>query len=176
MIIDLAEWLWDHWQEITLNALLLFILRRFIIKELSQLLRPSQTEAILSNQKVIMRVTGVESEWKSNLPMNGFKITLPQLSKKLYLFSLMDTKHLKIRRKTKMNTNINYATLIPTILGAAKLILQTFGIDIPDATINEIVNGAAAVGTIIGIFMAHRKQVLVPTQAITSDPNKFIQG
>lgn len=80
-------------------------------------------------------------------------------------------------RQTKMNSqNINYATLIPTILGAAKLILQTFGIDIPDETINEIVNGAAAVGTIIGIFLAHRKQVLVPTEPVPTDPTKFIQG
>lgn len=54
--------------------------------------------------------------------------------------------------------NINYATLLPGIISAAKLVLQSFGIDIPDEHINAIVNGAAAVGAIVAIFMSHRKQ------------------
>lgn len=68
--------------------------------------------------------------------------------------------------------NINYITLIPTILGATKLILQTFGIDIPDETINEVINGAAAVGTIIGIFLTHKKGESYVKPAINGNSDK----
>lgn len=56
-------------------------------------------------------------------------------------------------------TQINYVTLLTAILGACKLILQPMGIEIPDAQLNAIVNGAAAILTIVGIFMNHRKAV-----------------
>lgn len=64
-----------------------------------------------------------------------------------------------------MNTNVNWATLIPTLLGAAKLILEPFGIIIPDQNVNEIANGIAALATVIGIIISHRKQTAVVTEA-----------
>lgn len=54
--------------------------------------------------------------------------------------------------------NIDWKTLIPCLLGAIKLVLQPFGIEIQDANINEIANGAAALATVIGVIMTHRKQ------------------
>jgi uncharacterized membrane protein len=130
--------------------------------------------ANFENQLEIMQVLGVGDKWKDG-PKFGLKTTDLLNLRRFFLLSCKETIQ-NPRRKTKMNSqNINYATLIPTILGAAKLILQTFGIEIPDTVVNEIVNGAAAVGTIIGIFMAHRKQVLVQAP-VPSDPNKFIQG
>lgn len=171
MSLDLIEWLWDHWQELTFNALLLFILRRFIIKELSQLLRPSRTEAILSNQKIIMRVIGVEREWESNLPMNGFGITLPQLSKKLCLFSPTVMNHPKKRRKTKMNSNINFLTLIPTLAMALKLILQVFGIQIPDENVNAVVNVISSIGAVIGVYLPHTKAAAISETVVQALPD-----
>jgi uncharacterized membrane protein len=65
---------------------------------------------------------------------------------------------LNMRRTRKMNQNINWVTLIVSLLGAIKLVLQMFGIQIPDQNINEIANGAAALVNIVGIIMSHRKE------------------
>lgn len=59
------------------------------------------------------------------------------------------------RRRRKMQTN--WVTLLPGLISATKLVLQSFGIDIPDEHINAIVNGAAAVGAVVAIFMSHKK-------------------
>jgi uncharacterized membrane protein len=64
------------------------------------------------------------------------------------------------RRLIKMNTNINYVTLIPALLGVAKLVLQPLGFDlshITDGQVNDLLNGIAAVLAIIGVFLPHRK-------------------
>ena len=61
--------------------------------------------------------------------------------------------------------NINWLTLIPALLGAIKLILQPFGVEISDQNINEIANGAAALATIIGVIMSHKKQEVTTTNA-----------
>lgn len=60
-----------------------------------------------------------------------------------------------------MNKSINYATLIPALIGALKLILQPFGVDlsnITDERVNDVVNGISAVLAIIGIFATHKKK------------------
>lgn len=56
--------------------------------------------------------------------------------------------------------SINWVTLIPALVGALKLILQPFGIDlshITDQQVNDVANGVAALLTIIGVFMSHKK-------------------
>lgn len=54
--------------------------------------------------------------------------------------------------------DINWATLIVALLGAAKLVLESFGINIiTDDQINAIANAAAAVAAVIGVVMSHRK-------------------
>ncbi|MBO7745096.1 hypothetical protein I8J29_12875 [Paenibacillus sp. MWE-103] len=55
-----------------------------------------------------------------------------------------------------MNTNVKWLTLIPAVLGALKLIAQPYGISIPDKDINDLVNGIAAVVSIVGIIMNHK--------------------
>lgn len=67
---------------------------------------------------------------------------------------------------------INWVTLVPCLLGAAKLILQPIGINIPDQNLNEIANGVAALATVIGIIASHTKQS-APSKANSKD---FIQG
>lgn len=175
MIIDLAEWLWDHWQEVTLNAVLLFILRRFIITELSRILRFNHTDAVLYNLKIIMREIGVESEWRSSLPMNGFRITLPQLSKKLCSYSRKDIKHLKIRRKTKMKSKLLSRKLWMAIFGALLPVLnQYFNLGLNTDTV--IASAGAIVAYIIGQAHVDAKVVQNANTTVQSDPNKFIQG
>jgi phi LC3 family holin len=66
------------------------------------------------------------------------------------------------RRKNKMQ-NTNWITLLPALIGAIKLILQPFGIDlshVTDEQVNDVVNGIAALVTIIGIFMPHKKDAV----------------
>lgn len=55
---------------------------------------------------------------------------------------------------------INWVTLIPALVGAIKLILQPFGIDltfVTDEKVNDIANGVAALAAIIGILATNRK-------------------
>lgn len=63
--------------------------------------------------------------------------------------------------------NINWITLVPALLGAVKLVLQPFGVEISDQNINEIANGAAALATVIGVVMSHRKQEATTTNGST---------
>ncbi|SDO16192.1 hypothetical protein SAMN04487897_10957 [Paenibacillus sp. yr247] len=55
---------------------------------------------------------------------------------------------------------INYLSLSIGLLGAAKLILNAFGLDIiSDNEINAIGNGVATIATIVGVYMNHKKPV-----------------
>ncbi|MNY77120.1 hypothetical protein D3C86_2169250 [compost metagenome] len=69
--------------------------------------------------------------------------------------------------------NINWFTLILSLLGALKLILQPFGVEIPDDNFNEIANGAAGLAALIGIFLSHKK-VEVPN--VITQPTTFIDN
>jgi uncharacterized membrane protein len=64
------------------------------------------------------------------------------------------------RRLAKMNSNTNYYTLIPALIGVLKLILQPLGFDlshVTDSQVNDLCNGIAALLAIIGVFLPHRK-------------------
>lgn len=65
---------------------------------------------------------------------------------------------------------INWPTLITGLVAAGKLVLNSFGINIPDELINDIVNGIAAAVAIGAIFMSHKKGVTTnePTQHTNS--------
>lgn len=55
---------------------------------------------------------------------------------------------------------VNYYTLILGLLGAAKLILNAYGLDIiQDDEMNAIANGVAAVLSVIGVYTNHQKPV-----------------
>jgi len=57
-----------------------------------------------------------------------------------------------------MKLSINWVTLVVALLGAAKLVLQAFGIDvITDDMIDKASNVVAAVVTLVGVTMSHRK-------------------
>lgn len=76
----------------------------------------------------------------------------------------------QLGRKMKMNNQINYVTLIVALLGAAKLALQAFGIDvITDDMIDKSANVVAAVVTLVGVVISHRKTVTVTNQTASID-------
>lgn len=68
---------------------------------------------------------------------------------------------------------VNWITLIVALLGALKLILQPFGIEITDEHINAIANGAAAVVTVGGVIYHHMKKPGGVTNAGTTDTAGF---
>lgn len=58
-----------------------------------------------------------------------------------------------------MNNNINVVSLTIAILGALKIVLEAFNVDlITDDQINSIANAVAAVVTIVGVMISHRKK------------------
>ena len=64
----------------------------------------------------------------------------------------------KYGEERKMKLSINWVTLVVALLGAAKLVLQAFGIDvITDDMIDKASNVVAAVVTLVGVTMSHRK-------------------
>lgn len=86
--------------------------------------------------------------------------------RKFYFYLLVEVIRKRKRRK-KIMQNINWITLVPALLGAVKLVLQPFGVEISDQNINEIANGAAALATVIGVVMSHRKQEATTTNGST---------
>ncbi|SDN72419.1 hypothetical protein SAMN04487897_104203 [Paenibacillus sp. yr247] len=55
---------------------------------------------------------------------------------------------------------MNYFTLTLGLLGAAKLILNAYGLDIiHDDDMNAIANGVAALLSVIGVYTNHQKSV-----------------
>lgn len=58
-----------------------------------------------------------------------------------------------------MYSNRNIVTLTVAILGAVKLILQAYGVQvINDQQIDAIANGLAAVITVVGVLLTHTKR------------------
>lgn len=67
--------------------------------------------------------------------------------------------YLTLSRRVERMSTINWFGITSALLGAAKIILQSQGIDvIDDNQINAIANGVAALMTIVGIIMSNRKK------------------
>ena len=174
MILDLVEWIWEHKMEFTFNAVLLFILRRFILKELTKLFRFNRNDAVLINQKIMMEMLGVGEKWTSSLPMNGLKITLPRLSRKLYLFSFKDTKHPKIRRKKNMKQLLSKKFLLAILGAIIPVINLQFGLNLDINTLIGI--WLVLVAGIAAIAHVDSKQIKAEAKTVatvlTADPTK----
>ena len=66
-----------------------------------------------------------------------------------------------------MLTNRNTVSIVITLLGAVKLILNGFGVDVLSSTeINDIANGAAAVLTVTGVLLTHLKSQFKPVSQL----------
>jgi phi LC3 family holin len=121
---------------------------------------------ILANQRAIMDKLGVvpcaDTLNRTTEPSHprGVGGYLFSLEEKLTARFARKSMNSNMRRKRKMNQNINYVTLIPALIGVLKLVLQPFGIDlshITDQQVNDVVNGVSALLAIVGVFMSHRK-------------------
>lgn len=70
------------------------------------------------------------------------------------------------------NQNINFATLLPGLAGVIKLILQSFGIEVPDEHINDILNGVAALAAVIAVILSHHKPKATETGVKPNEHNE----
>ncbi|WP_211234377.1 hypothetical protein [Paenibacillus taiwanensis] len=105
---------------------------------------------IMNNQERIMRHMGVEpcgdTETLSNMDQTN--------SKKSSILSQVAFN----QRRLSLMRNYNIAPIVVAVLGAVKLILQSFNIDvITDEQINAIANGAAAIAAVVGIMVSPKK-------------------
>jgi uncharacterized membrane protein len=163
----LIEWLYELKESIDKHGIrfgLIFALYAIYRKERRNSRLDQRDADIFHNQRVIMEKLGVDSEWRGQA--SPFQSEEVKSLRKLLQSSQAALKRVhQQRRVIKMDqSNINWISLIPAVAGAIKLILQPFGIDlshITDTQVNDIANGAAALATVIGIFMSHRKK---PTQ------------
>jgi phi LC3 family holin len=157
-------------------ALTLFAVYR---KERRNLRLDNRDEALFHNQKIIMDQLGVGEQWHG--PPKKSKLEDPQSYAKLFSSSrkaIHRGNPLNQRRIHMNNQQTNWVTLVPALLGLLKLILQPFGIDlskITDDQVNAVINGAAALIAVWGVFKSHTK---TPTTDQTQQPNSknFIQG
>lgn len=65
---------------------------------------------------------------------------------------------LRRRRRRVEELKRNWITIGPSLLGGVKLILEPFGVTIPQDDINNIINGVAAALTVFGIVYHHLKK------------------
>jgi hypothetical protein len=168
MIIELFEWLWEHWEEVTLNALLLFILRKFILTEIKLILRiGSNDTAVLANLKVIMRELGVEKEWSSH--EHGLNFMALRNSKKwLPMFMVATQKQKSISRRKRIMDKLKSRKLWMAIFGALlPIINEEFNLGLNTDTV--IASVVAIVGYVLGQAHVDAKKVGVDNVKPTID-------
>lgn len=77
--------------------------------------------------------------------------------------------YITLRRKN-MSKSINWVTLVVALLGAAKIVLQAFGVDlITDDMIDLTSNIVAGIVTLVGVIMSHTKPKGEPIDAAISN-------
>lgn len=82
----------------------------------------------------------------------------------------------KGRRRMQIDTkSIRWSTLIPALVCAVKLALQTFGIEISVQEVNDWLNVLSAVIAPLGVALSHRKVNIPPevTEAIQQSPKTY---
>lgn len=155
----LIEWLLELKDNIDRHGIrwgILFALYAVYRKERRNYLLDKRDEAIFHNQRIIMERLECSDQWRGQVKASNYEDLLNL--RRSFSSSPKANQWANQLRRVKTMENIKWATLVPGVISAAKLVLQSFGIDIPDEHINAIVNGAAAVGAIVAIFMSHRKQ------------------
>lgn len=120
----------------------------FIIRVIDKRRQQKQEKIILA----IAEKVGVQWDGRTKTSKS---VDLMNLRK---LFSYSQAAFRRVQRRKNMNQQINIITIIVAVLGAVKIVLQAFGIDVvTDEQINQIANGIASIVTIFGVVMSHRK-------------------
>ncbi|MBB6731879.1 hypothetical protein [Cohnella zeiphila] len=186
---EFYEWIRDHRHNpLTWAALVPLIIiiadklgREFITDQFKKLLHvqgKADFKEYIANQKRIERKVdqiayylGVpewnveETVYTENTAKNSS--ILSRLGRLNALYARKSTMQ---RRRTMNNTSINYVTLVVALLGAAKIILESFGITvITDDVIDQASNAVAGIVTLLGVIMSHRKKENIKDVTIQSE-------
>src|SRR5690348_647742 len=143
ILIDLIEWIYDHWQEVTFNAVLLLLLRKFIMAEVHKLLYFNRDEEMKWIREKVEKLSG--ETFHSRQPF--YKRAWIRYTEKFTFYSRKATKsENQPRRKINMNflkNNVSkklVVAIVTILLGALNTKL---GLGMSDETIIVIASTAA---------------------------------
>ncbi|OXM83958.1 hypothetical protein [Paenibacillus rigui] len=158
LILEIIDWILDNPGDATIWTILALIARKIFLSEIERVIQMGRDEELIWTREQVEQLTG--QKWNGPQPI--LKRARIQYIGKYYFYLLGASRWgYQLRRERKMNQQINWVTLIPCLIGAVKLILQPFGVDltaITDQNVNEIANGAAALATVIGVLLSHKKK------------------
>lgn len=156
IVLDLIYWICDHWEEVTLNSVLLLLLRKFIMSEVHKLLFINRDEEL---HWIRIKLEGLTGEkWSGQQPI--WKRVETRYIKSYYSYLRKISKR---QRRMKMLTDIFKTSvskkLTALILGAAVAALnKKFNLDL---TPNELLGFLIIVGSyIIGQSHVDAKKVV----------------
>ncbi len=169
ILIEFITWGYEHWGEITLNAVLLLLLRKFIMAEVHKLLYFNRDEEMKWIRERVEKLSG--ERFVSQQPF--YKRAWIRYTEKFTFFSQTVKKSVhQPRRKTimqflKNNVSKKLVVAIVTILLGA--LNNKLGLGMSDETILIIASMAA-------VYVAGQSHVDATTAkaTIAEDPNKFI--
>jgi hypothetical protein len=132
LLIEIADWTWEHRGEVTLNALLLLILRKFIIREFHKVLHLGREGEL---RWLILKVEELTGEKYNGQPaflktvkiryIKNYSTYLPKVIELVY----------QQRRKKKMNA-LKSTKFWLAIIGAIIPVLNNeFGVHLDSSTI-----------------------------------------
>jgi hypothetical protein len=114
ILIDIVEWLWTHPGEVTLNAVLLLLLRKFIMAEVHKLLYFNRDEELKWTREHVEKLSG--EKW--NGQQNFYKRAWIRYTERFTFYSRKATLQGNQRRKTKMIATILKANLSKKLISA----------------------------------------------------------
>jgi uncharacterized membrane protein len=153
MILGVIEWVWERRGDISLNAAVTYIVFRVTLPYLMKHYRLDPDEdRIQWLIETVQEDTGKKYVGATQRYSRKARTSYRRLLK---LLLAAVRRGYRLRRRKGMQ--INYVSLVVALLGALKLILEPYGITIEDEQINAISNGLAAIVTIIGVVLSHRK-------------------
>lgn len=154
LILEVINWAWDHPGEITLNAILLLLLRKFVMKEIQKALHFGRDEEVLWLIKEVEVLTGR----KYNGQPDFLKTVQTRYIKSSYIYLRrgIGQAH-QLRRETAM---LNKKWLVGLIGYIAFFVKQAFGVEVTDELINNLADiTLLAIGIIPMVVNMVKKEV-----------------
>jgi hypothetical protein len=142
ILIDLIEWMYDHWGEVTLNTVLLLLLRKFIMAEVHKLLYFNRDEELKWTREHVERLSG--EKW--NGQQSIYKRAWIRYTERFTFYSRKATLQGNQRRKTKMNflkNNVSKKLVVAFVTILLASLNTKLGLGMSDETILVIASTAA---------------------------------
>lgn len=146
ILFEIVSWIIDHWEELTLNGVLLLILRKFILSEVHKLIYFNRDEEMQWMRVRVEELTG--EKWSGLQPI--WKRVETRYIKNYSLFSRMVSKQ---KRRKKIMDKLKSRKLWMAIFGALlPIINEQFNLGLNSETV------IASVGAIV-VYIAGQAHV-----------------